>query len=199
MPRRNCVDKFNEFAQQVGNETTAHLVLVERQLVTYFAPREVLSQQTRYIHHYMRKPSGISTRQYVSAVHTLNNMIGQLPPAFEANQKILDPDIMDILVSNAPKLHRELMVDQGFDAQTATMDEFVEICESAENKEALRSNKAGHNHDDSSDDERPRRKTMKKHCTSKHTKSKRLSFYCKERGHNTTHDSKDCKVLNETR
>ena len=109
---RTCLEgtalsKFNEFAQQVGNETTAHLLLVEKRLVTYFAPREVLSQQVRYIrHYYTRKPAGISTRQYVSAVHTLNNMIRQLPPAFEANQKILDPDIMDILVSNAPKLHR---------------------------------------------------------------------------------------------
>ena len=87
----------------------------------------------------------------------------------------------------------------GFDAQTAPTDEFVEICERAENKEALRSNKARRDHDDSSDDERPRRKTMKKHCTSEHTKSKRLPFYCKEHGPNTTHDSKDCKVLNGTR
>jgi hypothetical protein len=58
-------------------------------------------------------------------------MIGQLPPAFEANQKILEPDLMDILVSKAPKSHRELMVDQGFNPQTATTDEFVEICERA--------------------------------------------------------------------
>ena len=95
------VDHYLPFAQQVGNETTAHLVLVKKRLVTYFAPCKVLSQQARYIRHYMRKPTGrrISTRQYVSAIHVLNNMIQQLPPAFEANQKILDPDLMDILVS----------------------------------------------------------------------------------------------------
>ena len=67
-------------------------------------------------------------------------MIGQLPPAFEANQKILDPDLMGILISKALKSHRELMVDQGFNPQTDTTDEFVEICERAESKNALRSN-----------------------------------------------------------
>ena len=40
---------------------------------------------------------------------------------------------------------------------------------------------------------------MKKHRTSDYAKSKRLPFYCKEHGPNTTHDSKDCKVLNRNR
>jgi hypothetical protein len=196
---RTCLDgtalsKFNEFAVQVGNETTAHLVLVERRLVTYFAPREVLSQQARYIRHYMRKPAGISTRQYVSAVHVLNNMIGQLPPAFEANQKILEPDLMDILVSKAPKTHRELMVEQGFNPQTASTDEFVEICERAESKDALQKS-VKKSDDDDSEDERPTRKTSKKHRTSEYTKAKKSPFYCKEHGPNTTHDSGDCKVI----
>ena len=125
-------------------------------------------------------------------------MIRQLPPAFEANQKILEPDLIDILVSKAPKSHRELMVDQGFNPQTATTDEFVEICERAESKDALRSNRK-RSDDDSSEDECPTRKAMKKNRTSDYAKSKRLPFYCKEHGPNTTHDSKDCKVLNGNR
>jgi hypothetical protein len=196
---RTCLEgtalsKFNEFAQQVGNETTAHLLLVEKRLVTYFAPREVLSQQARYIRHYMRKPHGVSTRQYVSAVHVLNNMIGQLPPTFDPNQKILEPDLMDILVSKAPKSHRELMVDQGFNPQTATTEEFVEICERAEQKDNIRTK-----HDNSSDDERPTRKTAKKHHASDYKSKSKPSFYCKEHGPNTTHDSSECKVLRGNR
>jgi hypothetical protein len=192
-----ALNKFNEFAQQVGNETTAHLVLVERRLVTYFAPHEVLNQQARYIRHYMRKPTGISTRQYVSAVHVLNNMIGQLPPAFEANQEILEPDLMDILVSNAPKTHRQLMVEHGFNPQTATTEEFVEICERAENKDALQTNRK-RSDDDSSEDERPTKKITKKNRTSDYVTSKRSPFYCKVHGPNSTHNSKDCKVSLET-
>ena len=104
----------------------------------------------------------------------MDSMIGQLPPGIEANQKILDPDIMDILVSNAPKSHRELMTDQGFDAQTATTDQFVEICGGAETKEALRSNKLRrYDQDDSSpEDGRLTRKPTKKHCKADSFKNK---------------------------
>jgi hypothetical protein len=141
----------------------------------------------------MRNPHGVSTRQYVSAVHVLNNMIGQLPPTFDPNQKILVPDLMDILVSRALKSHRELMVDQGFNPQTATTEEFVEICKRAECKDNIRAK-----HDSSSDDERPTGKTAKKHHTSDY-KSKKAPFYCKEHGPNTTHDSSECKVLRGNR
>jgi hypothetical protein len=142
----------------------------------------------------MRKPAGISTRQYVSAVHVLNNMIGQLPLAFDPNQKILEPNLMDILVSNAPKTHRQLMVEQGFNPQTATTEEFVEICERAENKNALQTNRKRSN-DDSSKDERTTKRTTKKNRTSDYVNLKRSPFYCKEHGPNSTHKSKDCKVL----
>ena len=90
----------------------------------------------------MRKPyHDVSTRQYIGAIHALNNTLKQLPPAFDASQKIPDSDMMDILASNAPKSHKELMItDQGLDPQIATTDHFMEICECAETKEALRSN-----------------------------------------------------------
>jgi hypothetical protein len=45
---------------------------------------------------------------------------------------------MDILASKATKSHKEIMTDHGFDPQTATTDKFVEICEHAETKKALK-------------------------------------------------------------
>jgi hypothetical protein len=39
---RTALDKFNEHTLAVGNETAANLSIVEKQLVTFFAPREVL-------------------------------------------------------------------------------------------------------------------------------------------------------------
>lgn len=64
-----ALDKFNEYTLAVGNETAANLHTVEQRLITFFAPREVLRQQTRYIRFHMRKPKEVSTRQYVGAVH----------------------------------------------------------------------------------------------------------------------------------
>jgi hypothetical protein len=75
-----ALEKFNEFTQAIGNETAASSVQVERQLVTFFAPREVLRQQTRCIRFHMRKPKKeVSTRQHVGAVATSNNTLGKSP------------------------------------------------------------------------------------------------------------------------
>ena len=161
-----CLRKFDEFASQVGTETSAHLHDVEKRLVGYFAPREVLSQQLRYIRYKMRKPKEATTRQYVGAVHELNNHLEKLPPAFTAGQKIPTKDLMDILAAKAPKSHKELMTDHGFDPQTATFDEFVEICERAETKDALSNSKtekkARFESDDSSDDDRSKKSIRKR-------------------------------------
>ena len=132
-----CLRKFNEYSTQIGTETTQHLQEVERKLVAFFAPREVLSQQARYIRYHIRKPKDFTTRQYVGAVQTLNEKMEDLPPAFSEAQKIPAADMMDILASKAPKAHKELMTDHGFDPQTATQEQFVEICERAETKEQL--------------------------------------------------------------
>jgi hypothetical protein len=106
---------------------------------------------------------GISTRQHVGAVATLNNTLSKLPPAFDDLQKVSDTDVMDILASKAPKGRRELMTNDGFDLQTATTAEFAEICERAETKEALQTRKQSRDSDDdSSDDEVQRPKKPKK-------------------------------------
>jgi hypothetical protein len=80
----------------------------------------------------MRKPEEVSTRQHVGAASTLNDTLSKLPPACDDLQKVSDMDMMDILASKAPKGHKELMTDHGFDPQTAATAEFVEICERAE-------------------------------------------------------------------
>jgi hypothetical protein len=187
------LDKFNEHALAVGNETATNLHAVEQRLITFFAPREVLRQQTRCIRFHMRKPKEVSTRQYVGAVATLNDTLSKLPPAFDDLQKVSDIDMMDILASKAPKGHKELMTDHGFDPQTATTAEFVEICERAETKEALQTRKKSHDSDDdSSDDEvqRPKKPRKKAKTSSYHNSRERSEFCCEEHGPNPT-----CKVL----
>jgi hypothetical protein len=197
---RGCLEgtallKFNEFASDVGTETSAHLSEVEHRLVAFFAPRDVISQQHRYIRYHMRKPTGTTTRQYVGSVHALNQTLEKLPPAFNAGQKIPALDMMELLASKAPKSHKELMTDHGFDPQTATTAEFVEICERAETKESLRSKSKQHarfeSDDDSSHDERHKKKKAKE----RKSNTARTRFFCTRHGPNNTHDSKDCKVL----
>jgi hypothetical protein len=146
----------------------------------------------------MRKPKEVSTRQYVGAVATLNNTLSKLPPAFDDLQKVSDTDMMDILASKAPKGHKQLMTDHGFDPQTATTAEFVEICERAETKEALQTRKQSHDaDDDSSDDEvqGPKKPRKKANTSSYHNSRERSELYCKEHGPNDSHNTSTCKVL----
>jgi hypothetical protein len=147
----------------------------------------------------VRKPEEVSTRQYVGAVATLNNTLSKLPPAFDDLQKVSDTDMMDILASKAPKGHKELMTHHGFDRQTATTVEFVEICERAKTKEALQTRKHSHDSDDdSSNDEevqRPKKPRKKAKTSSHHNSRERSEFYCKEHGPNPTHNTSTCKVL----
>jgi hypothetical protein len=82
-----ALTRFNMFAVEVGTETVPNLNQVERRLVTFFAPREVLRAQTKYIRFNMRKPKEVSTRQYVGAVATLNDTLAKLPPAFSTRAR----------------------------------------------------------------------------------------------------------------
>jgi hypothetical protein len=98
--------KFNEAATAVGTETVGNLVQVEQRLIANFAPREVLVNQLRYMRHSMRKPYSSTTRQYVGAVNTLNETLAEMPPLFNASQKIPVEEILDIMAANAPYAKR---------------------------------------------------------------------------------------------
>ena len=58
----NALRKFQELTTQVGTETIGHLSQVEQRLVTFYSPKEVLTQQTRYIRTKMRMPRGVTTK-----------------------------------------------------------------------------------------------------------------------------------------
>jgi len=190
--------KFNEFATNIGNETSNNLVLVEQRLVSGFTTKDVLSREARYIRYDMYKPKNRTTRQYVGAVHTLNETMSKMPPLFDATQKLEQKELLDILASKAPQPHKAIMIEHGFDPQTATIQEFVEISERAETKEALENKRKTKYYDDSTSDEsRDKKPSRSKKSRSKHeTPRERKEFFCKQHGANSTHDSRDCKVLN---
>jgi hypothetical protein len=160
--------QFSLFSTNVGNETTVNLLTVEQRLVNFFAPRDVLSKQHRYMRYMMRKPYGRSTRQYVGAVNEMNNMLTKLPPGYNDAQKISDPNMIDNLAVLAPREHKNLMIEQGFDPRTTTIETYVEICKRAETKEdahketKTRKNARFASDDDESDGSYKKKKKQKK-------------------------------------
>jgi hypothetical protein len=142
--------QFSLFSTNVGTETTANLLTVKQRLVKFFAPRDVLSKHHRYMRYTTRKPYGLSTRQYVGAVNEMNQMLlPKLPSGYDDTQMISNTDMIDNLAVLAPREHKNLMIEQGFDPRTATIETYVEICERAERlkKTRTRKLKGVHTHD----------------------------------------------------
>ena len=120
--------KLNEFRTNVGTKTIINLTAVKQCLVSEFTTKDVLARECRYIRYNMRKPYSCTTRQYVGAVHTLNQTLARMPPLFDAAQQVPESELLDILASKAPQSHKALMrTEQGFDLQNATIQEFIEI------------------------------------------------------------------------
>jgi hypothetical protein len=141
-----ALHQFSLFSTNEGTETTANLLTVEQRLVKFFAPRAVLSKQHRYMCYTMRKPYRRSTRQYVGAVNEMNQMLTKLPSGYNDTQKISDTNMIDNLTVLAPREHKNLMIEQGFNPRTATIETYVEICERAETKEDAHKETKGRKH-----------------------------------------------------
>jgi hypothetical protein len=151
----------------VGTETTANLLTVEQRLVKFFAPRDVRSKQHRYMRYTMGKPYGRSTQQYVGAVKDMNQMLPKVPPGYDDTQMISDTDMINNLAVLAPRDHKNLMIEQGFDPRTATIETYVEICERVETKEDAHKETKGRKHarfesDDESDSSYKKKKKQNK-------------------------------------
>jgi hypothetical protein len=140
-----------------------------------------------------------TARQHVGAVATLNETLGRLPPDFNEAQELPDRNIMDILSTKAPKEHKALMIEQGFNPETSTVEEFVKISKCAETKVNIyqeRKHFFNSNNDSYTEDERRSKKKQKPFKARNYqSNSDRKEFHCKEHGPNSTHNSSDCKVI----
>ena len=126
---------FNEGATAAGNETTANLTLALNHLVTFNCPKEVLSKQTAYLKNKLYKPYNTTTRQYVGYYRNLNALTAQLPPLFNETQQITEREMIVTIASKAPKEHKKLLIQHGFNPENGSMEDLIDYCERAETNE----------------------------------------------------------------
>ena len=93
--------------------------------VTYFGPKECLSKQKCYFSYKMFKPRRLTTRQYVGLVRDLSSRMAQLPPLFEDSQVLDEFELVDSLANKAPRTHKAMLINQGFNPETETLETFV--------------------------------------------------------------------------
>ena len=126
-------------------------------------------------------------------VRGLNSRMAQLQPLFEDSQVIEESELVNFLVNKAPKSHKAMLINQGFNPETATLETFVEPCERAETTDDIAGAKFAASDADSEPRRKKRTKTKNDHgkkCIKRYTK-----MYCSLHGDNTSHNSKDCNVL----
>ena len=113
-------------------ETAGNLKIVINHVVRYFGPNECLSKQKPYLRYMMTKPRKLTTRQYVGLVRDLNSRMAHLPPLFGDSQVLEESELVNFLANKAPKSPKAMLINQGFNPETSTLETFVEHCERAE-------------------------------------------------------------------
>jgi hypothetical protein len=122
---------FNEAAVANGHETVVNMVLTLNALVRFNCPNKVLSAQTDYIKNKLRKPDKMTMRPFVRYFNNLNAICEQLPPLFNNTQKIAAQKSTIILAKRAPKAHKAMLVQHGFNPENGSIENFIDYCERA--------------------------------------------------------------------
>ena len=129
--------------------------------------------------------------------------MSQIPTLFNDNQQLDEYKIVDSLANKAPRTHKAMIISQGFNPKTGDLATFVKHWEQAETTDNIAKAKFS-----SSDEEinimKNKRGSMKtkerenrgkkRHKYSLHKKS---LLYCIPHGENTSHPSRECKLLME--
>jgi hypothetical protein len=117
------------------------------------------------------------------------------------------------LAKRAPKAHKAMIIQHGFNLENGTIENFIDYCERTETSTLITHGAKDHHNalSDSSDDSdnsdkgykrvthekvQKKQKTFKKNEQRPRNLQKQEYYYCKYHKANSTHDSVDCKVLN---
>ena len=127
---------FNTFAEAAGDENEANYASTINALTKYIFPHRALAIQKKYMRRHMRKPFGVSIRQYKARLEEMRLYLKEFPDYTEA-QAMDDDDLKEILEHAIPASWQKEMTRQGFEPINNTLNEFVEFCERMEVTESL--------------------------------------------------------------
>ena len=100
-----------------------------------------------------------------------------LPSLFDESE---DSELVDFLANKAPKSHKAMLINQGFNTETSTLENFVEHCKRAETTDDIASEKFVAS-DEESEPKRKKRSKTKSDCGKKRLK-RSTKMYCSHHG-----------------
>jgi hypothetical protein len=152
-------------------------------------PYRTLENQKRFMRRKMRKPTGMSTRQYVNHMTRINTVeLPFLPPFRGDAGKFTDDKFREIILFGLPNGWKKEMDKFDFDPFGKSVVELVEFCECME----VSADETGHYGGKENSNEVPRKRSSLTRPTKSHSSNgKKWCDY-----HETdTHSTKDCDVL----
>jgi len=124
------------------NPTNALFVTAMNAVTTHVFPPRSLVSQKRGMRRFMRKPSTMKVRTYVTRLRELNDMLPKYPPFAGDGQKLQDDELKDLIESGFPVTWQKQFTLDGFDPldDAVTLDTIIERAERIENTEDFKPN-----------------------------------------------------------
>ena len=155
-------------------------------VVSNYLPQKVLARVKRSMRRDMRKPSNMKVRNYYQNLIRMNDEeLPNLPP-FTVDNKLSQDELLDIILFGTPRSWQNEMERQGFDPIEKGIHETVDFMEGVEAVEPSPSNQKSKSKNNASN--------KKKKSSS--DSGQKPPHYCEQHGPNWTHDTKDCRFLN---
>ena len=103
--------------------------------------------------------------------------------------------MVDSLPNKAPRIHKAMLISQGFNPETVDLETFVEHCERAETTNIITRKKFAASDEDSNTKKKKKRPKFKEQDeNSKKLHKKQSSLYCYLHGENRSHTTRERKV-----
>ena len=176
---------FELKATELATETAPHYNEVMEALTKHVFPNKALQKQKRYMRRVLRKPRELSTRDFVSRVCEINNLLTQFPGATNES-KLPDDELLDLLEFGMPNSWQRSMTLQDFDPVDHSIQEFVSFCERLE---ATDPEEVIPKRDQNNDSNSSNNKKRKNNSGSSGSKS------CLLHGEDCGHSSHECRTL----
>ena len=128
---RDALTAFNLKAKGFKSKTNANFLEVIDDLTRYIFPIKVVQIQKRFMMRFLCKPRDMKTREYVSHMCEINEMLVHFPTA-DQESKLPNNEMLDLLEFGMPSLWQKAMILQDVDPLDHTLTELVNFCERLE-------------------------------------------------------------------
>jgi len=156
-------------------------------VIKQVSPYQTLEKQKRFMRRKMRKPAGMTVRQYVTCLHRINNEELPLLYPHNPNQRLPIDELVDIVWYGIPKSWTKEMDKQNFDPfRNHDLEGLVDFCERMEACEDGGPTDPKHTN--------KKKDTKKSKTSTSGNKAKEGDKWC-EYHESSTHSTAECAVM----